>query len=238
MTEQDIHGPGDTGSENEADRDVEATADEATEGSLLAGLADQPLVQEDLAEKYHADPDDSDDAADPELTNDFDEAGTGAVDAVMADESEPAMSAEPEQAPEPEFEPDDSDEEDEDPDDEDPEDEEERRRRDEEFAKEHDPKDHDVEAGSEFRQRGDWTADESGAEALESRLEDVRDGGYGVGSAAPFDDGLMPFGHSIKAWHDTMTFVRPGEAGYDGVNPDVWFLDEGFAERVGFRAAH
>jgi hypothetical protein len=39
---------------------------------------------------------------------------------------------------------------------------EERRRREEEFAREHDPETHDLEAGEEFRQRGDWTADEHG----------------------------------------------------------------------------
>ena len=32
----------------------------------------------------------------------------------------------------------------------------------EEFAREHDPEQHDVAAGEEFRQEGDWTADEAG----------------------------------------------------------------------------
>jgi hypothetical protein len=32
----------------------------------------------------------------------------------------------------------------------------------EEFAREHDPAQHDVSAGEEFRQSGDWTADEAG----------------------------------------------------------------------------
>jgi hypothetical protein len=32
----------------------------------------------------------------------------------------------------------------------------------EEFAREHDPAKHDVSAGDEFRQSGDWTADDAG----------------------------------------------------------------------------
>ena len=38
----------------------------------------------------------------------------------------------------------------------------ERWEREQAFAREHDPADHDLEAGEEFRQRGDWTADEHG----------------------------------------------------------------------------
>lgn len=34
------------------------------------------------------------------------------------------------------------------------------------FAREHDPAQHDVSAGEEFRQRGDWTADEAGGEQV------------------------------------------------------------------------
>ena len=39
---------------------------------------------------------------------------------------------------------------------------EERQKTAEEFAREHDPEQHDVAAGEEFRQEGDWTADEAG----------------------------------------------------------------------------
>ncbi|WP_298752297.1 hypothetical protein [uncultured Serinicoccus sp.] len=46
--------------------------------------------------------------------------------------------------------------------------EEEARRRQEEFAREHDPAEHDVDAGEEFRQPGDWTADEDGPQELET----------------------------------------------------------------------
>lgn len=148
--------------------------------------------------------------------------------------------------------------------------EEERQR--EEFAREHDPADHDVEAGADFRQPGDWSADEHGGpqvvesdgtvhspddedgeaphqsgqaasgddsagEGAESGSDEVRDGGHGWGSAAPLEDGRTPQGHPIKAWHDTMTFVQPGEDGYDAA-PHVWFADAGAAEQAGFRHAH
>lgn len=164
----------------------------------------------------------------------------------------------------------------------------------EEFAKEHDPADHDIAAGEEFRQRGDWTAedgdgpqvleadgsvtamvlgsaagssgasgssdggssDSSGAGASDagssdagssdagsadatdgrrtSSLEEVRDGGYGVGSAAPLDDGALPLGHPVKAWEDTMTFVVPAHPSYGDAEPHVWFLDADAAQNAGF----
>ncbi len=164
----------------------------------------------------------------------------------------------------------------------------------EEFAKEHDPADHDIAAGEEFRQRGDWTAedgdgpqvleadgsvtamvlgsaagssgasgscdggssDSSGAGASDagssdagssdagsadatdgrrtSSLDEVRDGGYGVGSAAPLDDGALPLGHPVKAWEDTMTFVVPEHPSYGDAEPHVWFLDADAAQNAGF----
>lgn len=138
---------------------------------------------------------------------------------------------------------------------------EDRQRREEEFAAEHDPEQHDIAAGEEFRQRGDWTADEAGgpqiqdheghvvlpdgpggvspnrADEAESALDQVRDGGYGVGSAAPIDGGVTPLGHPVKAWHDTATHVLPGQEGYDGAEPDVWFTDAQTAQAAGFRPA-
>lgn len=130
----------------------------------------------------------------------------------------------------------------------------------EEFAAAHDPADHDVEAGRDFRQPGDWTAEDGdGPQVMEgqspaasanvggagssdptagrrsSSLEEVRDGGYGVGSAAPIDDGAVPFGHPVKAWQDTMTCVAPEHPSYDDADPHVWFTDTGAAERAGFR---
>lgn len=139
----------------------------------------------------------------------------------------------------------------------------------EEFAREHDPADHDVAAGEEFRQRGDWTAEDgdgpqvltaddvetpgatgagpsgsaassasSGAARQErtSSLEDVRDGGYGVGSAAPIDGGIVPLGHPVKAWEDTKTYVTPDHPGYGQADPHVWFLDAQAAQNAGFTA--
>lgn len=155
-------------------------------------------------------------------------------------------------------------------------DDEEQRQAAEEFAKEHDPADHDIEAGSDFRQRGDWTADEAGgaqvwdsegnlvegsdpgtitpSDAHEgsaseqgsnegaggrrtSSLDEVRDGGYSVGSAAPIEDGAMPLGHPVKAWNDTKTYKAQGHPGYDDAEPEVWFTDERAAQRAGFSAA-
>lgn len=67
-----------------------------------------------------------------------------------------------------------------------------------------------------------------------SSVEEIRDGGYGVGSAAPLDDGAVPLDHTVKAWEDTRTYLVPGEEGYDGADPHVWFLDDRSAERAGF----
>lgn len=39
---------------------------------------------------------------------------------------------------------------------------EDRRKREEEFAREHDPDNHEIAAGEEFRQPGDWTAEDTG----------------------------------------------------------------------------
>ena len=133
----------------------------------------------------------------------------------------------------------------------------ERREREEAFAREHDPSEHDLEAGEEFRQRGDWTADEHGGPQVQepdgtvhdpdaegddggagrTSAEDIRDGGHGWGSAAPVESGAQPLGHPVKAWHDTMTYVLPGESGYEA-DPHEWFVDGETAQRAGFRPAH
>ena len=34
-----------------------------------------------------------------------------------------------------------------------------------------------------------------------------------------------------------MTYRAPGDPGYDAAEPDVWFYDEGAAQRSGFRRA-
>ncbi|MGO0577875.1 sunset domain-containing protein [Ornithinimicrobium panacihumi] len=130
--------------------------------------------------------------------------------------------------------------------------EEEARQRAEEFAREHDPANHDIAAGADFRQPGDWTAEDgdgpqqletvvpahqSGSQDTASQSGEVRDGGHGWGSAAPMDDGSVAEGHPVKAWHDTMTYVLPDEPGYEAA-PHECFVDAETAERAGFRHAH
>ncbi len=68
-----------------------------------------------------------------------------------------------------------------------------------------------------------------------SEFHELRDGGYGVGSAAPLDDGAQPLDHPVQGYRDSMRFRAPGDAGYDSAEPDVWFYDEAAAERNGFR---
>ena len=70
-----------------------------------------------------------------------------------------------------------------------------------------------------------------------SRIDEIRDGGYGVGSAAPFPDRAQPLGHPVQAFRDTMTYRTPGSPGYDTREPDLWFYDDGAAERCGFTRA-
>ncbi len=70
-----------------------------------------------------------------------------------------------------------------------------------------------------------------------SEYEEVRDGGYGVGSAAPLDDGAQPLGHAIKGYRESNTFAAPGDPGYDDAEPDVWFFNEEAARRAGFNPA-
>lgn len=122
----------------------------------------------------------------------------------------------------------------------------------EEFAQEHDPEKHDIAAGEEFRQQGDWTAEASddpraydpegnlvggsGQQRRTSSIEEIRDGGYGVGSAAPIDDGATPMGHPVKAWEDTKTYVTPEHAKYAEAEPHLWFTDPNAAEHAGFRS--
>ncbi len=67
-----------------------------------------------------------------------------------------------------------------------------------------------------------------------SDFTEIRDGGFGIGSAAPLDDGAQPMDHPVAGYRDTMSFRSPGDAGYDDTDPDVWFYDEGAAERAGF----
>jgi hypothetical protein len=68
-----------------------------------------------------------------------------------------------------------------------------------------------------------------------SSFEEVVDGGFGIGSAAPLSDGVQPLGHDVKASRDGATFLLPGDEGYDDAQPDVWFYNEESARRAGFR---
>lgn len=70
----------------------------------------------------------------------------------------------------------------------------------------------------------------------ESELDEVRDGGYGIGSAAPLGRGLQPLGHPVRGWEDTKSF-RSGPAVGDERDPDVWFFDEQAAYNAGFHQA-
>ena len=67
-----------------------------------------------------------------------------------------------------------------------------------------------------------------------SAMDEIRDGGFGVGSAAPFEDRAQPLDHPVQAYRDTMTYRTPDADGYDSAEPDVWFYDEDAARRAGF----
>lgn len=67
--------------------------------------------------------------------------------------------------------------------------------------------------------------------------EEVVDGGYGWGSAAPFADGSMPPGHPVKGHREWMHYHEPGSPWYDETTVDVWFTDAAAAERAGFHRA-
>ena len=70
-----------------------------------------------------------------------------------------------------------------------------------------------------------------------SNFDEVRDGGFGIGSAAPLDDRAQPLGHAVKGYRDSSTFLAPGAAGYEDREPDVWFFNEEAARRAGFNPA-
>ncbi len=86
-------------------------------------------------------------------------------------------------------------------------------------------------------QASEGTSTEEHAGRRISDFHELRDGGFGVGSAAPLDDGAQPLDHPVQAYRDTMTYRVPGDAGYDSAEPHVWFYDEGAAERSGFHRA-
>lgn len=98
---------------------------------------------------------------------------------------------------------------------------------------------HHTASGDEQGEATSATNAETTAEATSegrriSGFDEVSDGGYGLGSAAPIADGAQPLGHPVKAWHDRKSFVGPDDEGYDGSEPDVWFYSADAARRAGF----
>ncbi|MGO4596783.1 sunset domain-containing protein [Terrabacter sp. 2RAF25] len=67
-----------------------------------------------------------------------------------------------------------------------------------------------------------------------SEFDEVVDGGFGLGSAAPIGDGAQPLGHAVKGTREGTTFLGPDDEGYDDAEPDVWFYSEEAARRAGF----
>ena len=80
-----------------------------------------------------------------------------------------------------------------------------------------------------------WSIDDSTSGRRMSGFDEVVDGGFGLGSAAPIADGAQPLGHAVKGRREGTTFVGPDDPGYDDVEPDVWFYNEEAARRAGFR---
>lgn len=256
------------------DTDTSAEPDEATSPAAESAAAESAETETATAEPAETEP------AETET-----EEGTADAQATPATAPTPSESATPSQetAEADDEDAEDSDDEDDDDDSDNEDDDEEKQRAAEEFAAAHDPAKHDVAAGEDFRQPGDWTADDaggpqvwdsegnlvseggeggeggdagdagdtsddSGDESGEpapaagggrrvSDLEEVKDGGYSVGSAAPLHDGAMPVGHPVKAWEDTKTYVTEDQEHYDEAVPHVWFTDADTAERAGFRPA-
>jgi hypothetical protein len=102
----------------------------------------------------------------------------------------------------------------------------------------HDRGDRLAEERQDLARDAGTSTSEGVAERAARRISDfheLRDGGYGVGSAAPLDDGAQPMDHPIQGRRDSMSFHVPGDPGYDTAEPDVWFYDETAAERAGFR---
>lgn len=69
-----------------------------------------------------------------------------------------------------------------------------------------------------------------------SSAQEIRDGGYGIGSAAPLADGSTPLGHPVKAWEDTRTFAVADQEAY-AAQPHVWFAGAEAAAAAGFNPA-
>ncbi|QKE82831.1 hypothetical protein [Arthrobacter sp. NEB 688] len=99
---------------------------------------------------------------------------------------------------------------------------------------------HDADAVAAEGSHDDAPADEPQDDATPatarrvSEFHEVRDGGYGMGSAAALDDGAQPLDHPVQAYRDTMSYRLPDDPGYADAVADVWFYDAAAAERSGF----
>lgn len=93
--------------------------------------------------------------------------------------------------------------------------------------------DQDARRSGETKNAAEPDSDGTATRRVSAFLE-IRDGGYGVGSAAPIHDGAQPMDHPVKAFRSTMTFLDPADPGYESAEPDVWFYDGPAAERAGF----
>ena len=68
-----------------------------------------------------------------------------------------------------------------------------------------------------------------------SDFHELRDGGFGVGSAAPLDDGVQPLDHPVQGFRESMTFGLPGDPRLRHGRARRVVLRRGAAERSGFR---
>ncbi len=66
---------------------------------------------------------------------------------------------------------------------------------------------------------------------------DAEDGGYGLGSAAPNEDGSGPEGFPVKGNADSMMYHEPDGQWYDQTIAEVWFETPEAAEAAGFTKA-
>lgn len=69
-----------------------------------------------------------------------------------------------------------------------------------------------------------------------AKLVEIPPGPYGVGSAAPNDDGSGPEGWTIKGNADSMIYHTPASHSYHATKAEVWFDTEERAVAAGFRA--
>ena len=72
--------------------------------------------------------------------------------------------------------------------------------------------------------------------AQEADTTAATDGGYGVDSAAPLEDGSAPEGFTVKGNKDSMKYHTTESQWYDQTVAEVWFTTAEVAEAAGFEA--